>query len=147
VIFLVPYRPGRLVAIGRRGGAEVARDELETAGKAAAIRLLAERTEIAADGYDAAHVSAELVDGRGLRVPREDRPLRFELEGPGRILGLDNGVLDAAQGYAGPERRTAGGRCLAIVGRARAAGLMRLRASARLDDGSTAEAFAEIAAR
>jgi len=147
VLFIVPYRPGRLRAIGRNGGIEAARDELETAGPAASLKVRADRGAIAADGYDAAHVLVELVDGRGLCVPRADRPVRFELDGPGRILGIDNGVLESDEDYAGPERRTAGGRCLAIVGRARESGLMKLRAKASLDDGTRIEGIVEIEAR
>jgi beta-galactosidase len=147
VLFLVPYQPGRLVAVGRNGGVEAAHDAVETAGPPAALRISTDRDAIAADGYDVAHITVELIDDRGLRVPRQDRVLSFKLEGPGRILGLDNGSLASEEEYVGSERATAEGRCLAIVGRCRTAGTMQLCVAARLDDGSAVQGTISIAAR
>ncbi len=130
VIYLVPYQPGVLRAVGRRGGREAAADELRTAGPAAALRLMADRDSIRADGHDAAHVGIELVDAEGRVVPREDRLLRVSVSGPARLLGLDDGRLDSEEGYAGGLRSSGGGYCLAILGKARRAGAIELVARA-----------------
>lgn len=129
VLFLVPYQPGILRAVGRRRGAEAAAAELATAGPAAALRLKPEREAIAADGYDAVCVGIELVDAEGRVVPREDRPISVTVAGPGKLLGLDNGVLNSDEPYATGRRSTSGGYCLAIVGRSREAGRIELRAA------------------
>lgn len=153
VIFVLPYQSGLLRAVGRRGGREQAFCELRTAGPAAALRLSAERSEIAADGYDVACVEIELVDARGILVPREDLPIQVKLSGPGRLLGLDNGDLCDTGGYVGGERKSSGGRCLAIVGRARLPGAIELTASATtvasaaLDSGTRIEARTTIEAK
>ena len=147
VLFLVPYQAGSLRAVGRRGGVVVAQDELVTAGGVAALGLEADRSEIAADGYDVAHVTIELRDARGLRVPRADRLVHVRVEGPARLLGLDNGVLDSPEGYTGPERTTSGGLCLAVVGRSRRTGEIRVRVDARGDDGAPMDAVIQLDAR
>jgi beta-galactosidase len=87
----VRYEPGVLLARGFKGGREVARDRVETAGAPAAIRLVADRAKIAADGEDVAVITARVVDARGRLVPTADSSLVFNLEGPGHILGVGNG--------------------------------------------------------
>jgi Beta-galactosidase/beta-glucuronidase len=147
VLYLVPYLPGTLCAIGRRKGVEVARDELVTAGRAVGLRLASDRRELRSDGYDAAQVEIELVDEEGRRVPREDLPISVSVEGPARLLGLDNGDLASPEGYADGVRTSSGGYCLAILGRARSPGRVTLRASARASDGRELAASIEIMAR
>lgn len=125
-----PYKPGSVVARGYRDGVEVAVDELRTAGDAVAIRLRADRTDLAADGQDLSHIDIELVDAQGLVVPDADRPVRIRVEGAGRFLCMDNG--DTADGGAQlrPDKPSCFGRALAVVQAGRAAGPLRVTASA-----------------
>jgi beta-galactosidase len=85
------YAPGVLEARGWKGGREVARARVETAGAPAAVRLAADRSAIAADGEDVAVLTAEVVDAKGRTVPTAGTPLTFTIEGGGRILGVGNG--------------------------------------------------------
>jgi beta-galactosidase len=87
----VRYQPGVLEARGWKGGREVVRERVETAGAPAAIRLAVDRSAIAADGEDVAVASAQVVDARGRPVPTAEPLLTFTLEGGGRILGVGNG--------------------------------------------------------
>ncbi len=91
VTFEVPYAPGRLEAVARTDGAEVARFVVETTGAPAALRLVPDRPRLAGDGYDAMPVTVEVVDAQGRVVPYADSLVDFALEGPGRIIGLNNG--------------------------------------------------------
>ncbi len=124
----VPYEPGTIRALGKRGGKEICSFELRTAGPAA-IRMAADRSQLAADGRDACHVEVELTDERGVRVPNSDRELVFRIGGPGRILGLDGGDLYCHDSFADKSRRkTFQGRCLAILQASEEAGTIRLEA-------------------
>jgi hypothetical protein len=87
----VRYAPGVLEARGWKGGREVARARVETAGAPAAVRLAADRSALAADGEDVAVLTAEVVDAKGRTVPTAGTPLTFTIEGGGRILGVGNG--------------------------------------------------------
>ena len=58
---------------------------------AAAIRLIPDRTRIAADGSDVAVVSVQVLDAQGRIVPTADNTVSFEIDGPGRIIGVGNG--------------------------------------------------------
>ncbi|MGZ3304229.1 MAG: glycoside hydrolase family 2 TIM barrel-domain containing protein [Asticcacaulis sp.] len=53
-VFAVPYAPGRLTAIGYKGGHEAGRWELRTAGAPAVAQVSADRQTLAANGEDLA---------------------------------------------------------------------------------------------
>ena len=55
-----PYVPGKVEAIARnKAGEVIARDQIETAGKPAGVRLLKEEHAIAADGKDLTYITYE----------------------------------------------------------------------------------------
>ena len=110
----VPFEPGRLVAVARRGGRVVARDEVRTAGAPAAIRLSSERRWIPADGRSLAYVTAEVVDSDGVVVPDASNLVRFSASG-GRLVGVDNGREESRESYKAAYRTAFHGKVLAIV--------------------------------
>lgn len=87
----VPYAPGRLEAVGKKGGVEVARFAVETTGEPVALRLTPDRNALAGDGRDAVPVTVEAVDAQGRHVPTANLPVEFELSGPGANIGVGNG--------------------------------------------------------
>lgn len=91
VSWRVKYAPGELVARGYRGGRVVMTSRRVTTGAPAAVRLEADRTTIKADGRDLAVVTVEIRDASGNQVPIAGDLVRFEVQGPGRIIGVGNG--------------------------------------------------------
>jgi beta-galactosidase len=87
----VPYAPGTLSAKGFKGGQLVAETKIETTGAPAAVQLTPDRTTINADGEDVSVVTIAVADAQGRVVPVADNAVSFELEGPGRIIGVGNG--------------------------------------------------------
>jgi len=87
----VPYEPGRLEAVAKKNGKEVARYAVETTGKPAALRLTPDRPALAGDGCDAISVTVEALDKEGRPVPTANLPVEFEIGGPGAIIGVGNG--------------------------------------------------------
>ena len=126
----VPYQPGTLRAVGTKDGQVVLTVDRSTTGSPAAIRLAADRTRIGTEWDDLCHVAVEIVDQDGRVVPTADNELVFELSGPGRILGLDNGQSESHESYQGNRRRAFAGRALALVQSTGRPGEMRLSASA-----------------
>jgi beta-galactosidase len=110
----VPFRPGRLVAVARQDGREVARDEVRTAGAPAGVRLSVDRRTVRADGRSLAAVTADVVDRRGVLVPTADTLLRFSVRG-GRLAGVDNGRQESAESYKAMYRTAFHGKALAMV--------------------------------
>ncbi len=126
-----PYEPGVLKAVGRKGGQEVASHELKTAGQAKKIELRPDRTTLRADRHDLSHVEVRIVDAEGNLIPEAACPIQFEIAGPGRIAGVDNGDLWSLEPYKASKRTTYRGRALAIIQSAsESAGTIHLKATA-----------------
>ena len=86
----VPFKAGELKAVGTRGGQTV-EDRLRLPALPARLDLVADRTQLAADGRDVAHMEVRLVDAKGGRVPNADVLCTAKVTGAGQLLGLDNG--------------------------------------------------------
>lgn len=87
----VPYAAGTLKAVGKNAGQAVATDEVRTPDKPKRLVLQADRARIAADGEDLSFVQVQVTDAEGLVCPSAGDLVRFRIEGPGMIAGLDNG--------------------------------------------------------
>jgi beta-galactosidase len=86
----VPYQPGRLEAVARKGGKVVAQAAVETTGAPVALRLTPDRLAMDGDGRDAVPVTLEALDSKGRHVPTANLPVQFQITG-GRIIGVGNG--------------------------------------------------------
>ena len=125
----VPYEPGTLKAVGTRDGNIACTVEVSTTGEPARILLTADRTTLAADRRDVAHVTVEIRDSQGQLVPEADNPIAFAIEGEGRIIGLDNGDPLSHEDYKSTRRQAFHGMCLAIVQATGRSGRVRVTAS------------------
>ncbi|MFF3656806.1 glycoside hydrolase family 2 TIM barrel-domain containing protein [Streptomyces olivochromogenes] len=132
----VPYEPGELKAVARRGGRTVATDVLRTAGAPHAIRLTSDRTSLAADGRSLLFVTAEVVDARGVVVPDAEHLIAFDIGG-GSLAGLDNGREESAERYQASTRTAFHGKALAIVRSGTRPGSLKVTARAEAVRGAT----------
>ena len=92
------YKAGKIEAIGKNKGKEVTRHQLVTAGKPAKLRLLPTKQQLSTGTDDAIVVEVNICDEAGNVCPYADNLVTFQIEGPGKILGVDNG--DMADHYA-----------------------------------------------
>jgi beta-galactosidase len=111
----VPYEPGTLKAVGTRDGKTVATVEVATTEEPAALGLSADRESISADRRDVAHVAVQILDAGGRMVPTAANEVTFEIQGEGRIIGVDNGDPQSHDDYRSSRRKAFNGLCLAIV--------------------------------
>jgi beta-galactosidase len=87
----VKYEPGAIEARGSKDGKVVLTEKRETTGKVETIALIADRTEIDANGEDVAIVRVEGRDKDGRLVPVADNGISFKVTGEGSLIGLGNG--------------------------------------------------------
>jgi beta-galactosidase len=125
----VPFQPGRLVAVARQAGQQVARDELDTTGLPRAIALTPDKRVLTADGSALSHVTVEVVDAHGRVIPGADNLIQFSVEGQGKLVGTDNGRQENALGYTSPSMPAFNGKALAVVGSTRQPGAIKLTAT------------------
>ena len=126
----IPYAAGPLKAVGRSNGVELCRFALQTAGPANRIELLPDATRLRADGKDICHLEFRIVDAQGVRVPDAAPEVTLTLNGPARLLGMENGDLNSPEPYQGPTRKAFHGRGLAIFQSTTAAGKISVTATA-----------------
>ncbi|KXT78950.1 Beta-galactosidase [Streptococcus sp. DD13] len=131
----LPFIPGKLVAVATdEDGQEVAREMVQTAGQPARIRLLTDQERLKSDGQDLSYVYFQVEDEAGVVVPTAQHKVDFQLDGPGRILGVDNGEQASRERYQVQadgrwHRKAFNGRGLVILGSREVEGLLSLRAS------------------
>jgi beta-galactosidase len=139
----IPFEPGVLEAWGLRDGRTECEFTLRTAGPAQRIELLPDVKQLRADGRDICHVEFRIVDAQGVRVPDAAPELQFTVDGPGRILGIENGdVNSSATGHDGVRNAYRGGG-LTIVQSTHDTGKVRLTGRAN----GLSEAILEIESR
>jgi len=124
----VPYEPGCIEARGIEHERVVCSDKLQTAGEPAKIRLIADRKDIRADGSDLCNVEVQVTDKNGVLVPAFDHEIQFTVQGPGKIIGVDNGDLTSMEPYKADKRKAFHGRALVVIQSDRDSGKITLRA-------------------
>ena len=127
----LPYEPGMLVAVAYDAqGNEIARDSVSSHGDSAALVLSAEAGELTADGESMAFIDVGAVDGDGRPVNNAADRVRVTVEGPIRLLGLDNGDSADLDGYRTDERCLFNGKLLIMLGATDEAGEATVRVGA-----------------
>jgi beta-galactosidase len=128
-VWHVPFQPGTLKAVGYAGKKKVGFSELKSAGEPVNIKLSADRTMIRADGQDLSYISVELTDAAGIRNPKADNLVKFELDGPGTIVAVGNANPVSTESYQLPRRKAWHGRCMVIVKSGSKPGKITVKAS------------------
>jgi beta-galactosidase len=125
----VPFEPGVLLAVGKRNGEDWCRTEVQTTGEPASLLLEPDRVRMRGNGRAVSHVVVRLVDAAGRTVPTATNRVKLDVEGEGRLLGLDSGRTDDHTDYRMKERAACHGLCLALVRSTGTPGRIRITAS------------------
>jgi beta-galactosidase len=88
-----------------------------------------DRETIAADRRDVAHLTVKILDAQGRVVPIADNEVTFEIQGEGRIIGVDNGNPQSHEAFKGNRRQAFYGLSLAIVQSTAKAGRIQITAT------------------
>ena len=115
LLWQVPYAAGAVKAVAYSGGKQVAVHEVKTAGAPARVSLVADRAAIHADGDDLSFVTVRVEDKDGNLCPVADNLVKFKLEGPGSIAGVDNGNPATVEPFQAESRKAFNGLALLIV--------------------------------
>lgn len=142
----VEYTRGTLKAVGKRGGKVVSQDIVHTAGKPARAAVSSDRKNIRADGRDLFHLEVRIVDDKGRFVPTAVNEVTFDITGPGRIIGVDNGDSIDHASYQTNSRKAFAGMCLAIIQSTQEPGQIRVTAKSKGLRSSTVTVNAQVIA-
>ncbi|WP_163707700.1 glycoside hydrolase family 2 TIM barrel-domain containing protein [Mangrovibacterium lignilyticum] len=115
VMWRVKFEPGTIKAVSRKAGKVVLEKEIHTAGEPAQIRLIADRDQLSADGYDLSFITVEVRDADGNLCPNATNQIQFKVTGDGFIAGVDNGDQTSHEPMKGSTIKAFYGKCVAVV--------------------------------
>jgi beta-galactosidase len=115
LLWEVPFAPGTLRAVAWREGKQAAAYEVRTAGPAARVKLIPDRSAIQADGDDLSFITVRVEDKAGTLCPAADHLVRFQLAGPGAVAGVDNGNAATVEPFHADYRKAYHGLALLIL--------------------------------
>lgn len=127
----ITYHAGKIVAIARTNGKEVARHELSTTGKAVALKIEIENANWKADGMDLQYVKVYAVDNKGQQVyTANSTDVLFEVTGAAKLAAVDNGDHFSNELFDGNKRQLYNGFAMAILRANQSGGKVVIKASA-----------------
>ena len=113
----VPYAPGTLTARAfDADGRLIAEDVRQSFGDAVRLALKTGCAALRADGEDVAFIEISAEDAEGRAVENANNRIHVTVDGPARLLGLDNGDSADADGYRVASRCLFSGKLLTMVG-------------------------------
>ena len=113
----VAYENGKIEAIARTGGKEVARRVIETADEAMRLEVSAENPDNwRGDGNDLLYVRVRAVDAQGRLVRNSTAQVTFKVEGAATLLAVDDGDANTGLLFRNvPAKNLKDGTLLAIL--------------------------------
>ncbi len=115
VMWRVPYAPGTLKAVSRKGGEVVLEKEVRTAGEAAALQLQPDKDYLRKNKKSLCFITVNVVDKDGNLVPKTKNNVYFDVSGGAKIAGVDNGYQADTTSMKAPEKKAFNGKCLVIL--------------------------------
>jgi hypothetical protein len=109
------YRPGELVAVAYRAGAETGRTSLSSATGELALTVTPDRDQLRAEDSDLAFVAIELRDDHGTLATGADRQVTVEVSGAGVLAGMCSANPKTIERFDAASWTTFDGRALAVV--------------------------------
>ncbi|OQO83593.1 hypothetical protein BH739_15900 [Enterococcus casseliflavus] len=113
----VTYETGELKAVAYdEDGKVIATDIQQSFGEVNQLIQIPDKTELQANGTDICFIEINGLDDSGTTVENGNNEIRIEINGPGRLLGLDNGDSTDYSEYKTNQKRMFNGKLLAMVG-------------------------------
>ncbi len=112
----VVYQPGEIKVVAYdSNGKTVEEKTVRTAGKPHHLELIADRTELAADGKELAYITVRAVDKDGNLCPMDNRMVNFSVKGAGKYRAAANGDPTSLDMFHLPQMPLFYGQLTAIV--------------------------------
>jgi beta-galactosidase len=93
IVWQVPYKAGKIEAVAYKNGKAVARESYVTAGPAAQIKMSPDKKTIHANRRDVTQITVDILDAKGNFNPTVNDTVYFEISGPYKLLGVENGDI------------------------------------------------------
>ena len=123
----VVYEPGELKVVvfddkGEKAGEQV----VHTAGKAATLKMSADRQMLRADGEDLVYVTISLEDKNGIEIPDATDLIAVSVSGAGTFRGICNGDATSLESFTQPQMHLFSGKLVVTLQAANQPGVVTL---------------------
>jgi len=115
LVWLVPYQAGTLKVVANNNGKEIISKTIHTAGAPASSKIIADKLLVNANQKDVVHLEIDIVDAKGHFVPEASNRLNFEIDGPGKLIGVENGDILDLEPHKVSTRKAFMGKVLALI--------------------------------
>lgn len=129
LMWRVPFEKGTITAKSYDGEKVVLEKVIKTAESPMKLLLTPDRSTIDADGSDLSFITVSVHDANNTLHPLADDLIHFEVEGPGKIVGVDNGDPTSHLSMKGDRMKAFHGLCLVVVQSTSMKGEITLKAS------------------
>ena len=128
----VPYEPGEVKVVAYDASGKIAEEKVvRTAGKPHHLEVVADRSQLTADGKDLAYITVRVVDKDGNLCPSDSRLVNFTVKGAGHYRAAANGDATSLDLFHLPKMPAFSGQLTAIVQTVEQAGEIVFEAKAK----------------
>jgi len=115
LVWLVPYQAGELTVVARSGGKEIISKSINTAKAPDSILITADKLTLSANQTDVVHLTLDIIDENGHVVPEANNRLNISIDGPAKLIGVENGDILDLEPHKVPTRKAFMGKVLALI--------------------------------
>jgi beta-galactosidase len=111
----LPYKTGKIQAIGYKNNKKTTEHTLSTAGEAVGMNISASKPTLLANKEDIVALEICIVDENGVPVPDATNEISVEITGPAKLIGIDNGNQSDVIAFKTNTRKAFEGRLLITI--------------------------------
>ncbi len=115
LVWLVPYQAGELKVVAKSKGKEIVSKILYSADAPHSISIGADKVTVHANQTDVVHLTLDVIDKDGHIVPEANNRLNISIDGPAKLIGVENGDILDLEPHKVPTRKAFMGKALALI--------------------------------
>ncbi len=131
LVWSVPYAEGELSVHARSNGQRLASKSYHTAREEAALKIKVDKPTVCSNSRDVVHCEVLVTDKSGVVVPHANNDIEFQVSGPAKIIGVENGDILDLSPHKVNTRKAFNGMCLLIIQSTNQKGEIKLIARAK----------------
>ena len=123
----LPYKAGKIQAIGYKNNKKTTEHTLSTAVEAVGMNISASKPTLLANKEDIVALEICIVDENGVPVPDAKNEISVEITGPAKLIGMDNGNQSDITAFKTNTRKAFEGKLLITIQAKAAKGLVKIK--------------------
>jgi len=115
LVWLVPYQAGELTVVAKSEGKHIVSKSVYSAGAPHSVSINADKLTVNANQTDVVHLTLDVIDKNGHIVPEANNRLNITIDGPAKLIGVENGDILDLEPHKVPTRKAFMGKVLALI--------------------------------